>query len=188
MFALVKADQVIKEFRGGTPYVDEAGTQYPANIFSVWSVDELKALGIYHVIEENVKIDPKVEISITPHTYTVNENNVTRSGNKKDKDIDIVKEQELKDIKKHQRNILDDTDWYYIRKADKGTAIPTDIQNYRDAVRVAGDKMITDVTAVPDKAEFQAVYPKWVIENEGEDPTNKGGTVDIWPDPKDYNL
>ena len=33
MFALVKADQVIKEFRGGTPYVDEVGTQYPAISF-----------------------------------------------------------------------------------------------------------------------------------------------------------
>ena len=60
MFALVKADQVIKEIRGG-PYTDEAGTQYPANIFSVWSVDELKDIGIYSVIEENTNIDEKVE-------------------------------------------------------------------------------------------------------------------------------
>ena len=42
--ALVNADQVIKELRGGAPYTDEAGTQHPANIFSVWSVDELKTL------------------------------------------------------------------------------------------------------------------------------------------------
>ena len=183
MFALVKADQVIKEFRGGTPYVDEAGTQYPANIFSIWSVDELKTLGIYHVVEENVIIDPKVEISITPHTYTINENNVTRSGGKKDKDIDIVKEYELRDIKQTQRSILNGTDWYYIRKEDKGTAIPTDIQNYRDAIRTAGDKMITDVTAVTDKAGFQALYPVWDLDN-----NNTGGTLNVWPDPKDYNL
>ena len=183
MFALVKADQVIKEFRGGTPYVDEVGTQYPANIFSVWSVDELKAIGIYSVIEENTNIDTKVESHTGGHTYTINENNVIKTFSKKDKDIDAVKKRKIEDINNIQNNILSNTDWYYIRKTDKGTAIPTDIQNYRDAVRTAGDGMITDITAVTDKAGFQALYPIW-----DKDGNNTGGTVDIWPDPADYNL
>lgn len=182
MFALVKADQVIKEIRGG-PYTDEAGTQYPANIFSVWSVDELKDIGIYSVIEENTNIDEKVESLTGGYTYTINENNVTKTFSKKDKDIDLLKEVKIKSINNTQNSILSQTDWYYIRKADKGTAIPTDIQNYRDAIRVAGDKMITDVTAVTDKAGFQALYPIW-----DKDGNNTGGTVDIWPDPEDYNL
>ena len=188
MFALVKADQVIKEFRGGTPYVDEAGTQYPANIFSVWSVEELKAIGIYHVIEDHDSIDHKTESQSGKYTYTINENNVTKTFSKKDKDIDAIKEAKINSINSTQNSILSQTDWYYVRKTDKGTAIPTDIQNYRDAVRTASDKMVTDITAVTDKAGFQAVHPKWVVENEGEAPTNKGGIVDLWPDPADYNL
>ena len=183
MFALVKADQVIKEFKGGTPYVDEVGTQYPANIFSLWSVDELKAIGIYHVIEDHDNIDHKTESQSGKYTYIINENNVTKTFSKRDKDIDAIKEAKIKSINTTQNNILSPTDWYYIRKTDKGTAIPTDIQNYRDAVRVAGDKMITDVTAVTDKAGFQAMYPIW-----DKDGNNTGGTVDIWPDPEDYNL
>ena len=182
MFALVKADQVIKEIRGG-PYTDEAGTQYPANIFSVWSAEELKAIGIYHVIEDHDSIDHKTESQSGKYTYTINENNVTKTFSKKDKDIDAIKEAKIKSINTTQNSILSNTDWYYIRKADKGTAIPTDIQNYRDAVRVAGDKMITDVTAVTDKAGFQALYPVW-----DEDNNNTGGTLNVWPDPKDYNL
>ena len=44
MFALVKAGQVIKELNGGSPYTDEAGTQYPANIFSVWSTEDVRVV------------------------------------------------------------------------------------------------------------------------------------------------
>ena len=182
MFALVKADQVIKEIRGG-PYTDEAGTQYPANIFSVWSAEELKAIGIYHVIEDHDSIDPKTESQSGKYTYTINENNVTKTFSKKDKDIDAIKEAKITSINTTQNGILSNTDWYYIRKTDKGTAIPTDIQNYRDAVRTAGDGMITDITAVTDKAGFKSLYPVW-----DEDGKNTGGTVDIWPDPEDYNL
>ena len=183
MFALVKADQVIKELRGGAPYVDEAGTQHPANIFSVWSVDELKAIGIYNIIEDHDGIDSKTESHTGKYAYTINENNVTKTYSKKDKDIDIIKEVKIKDINNSQNNILSNTDWYYIRKADNGTAIPTDIQNYRDAIRIAGDKMITDITAITDKAGYQALYPLW-----NKDGNNTGGTVGMWPDPEDYNL
>jgi len=183
MFALVKADQVIKELRGGAPYTDEAGIQHPANIFSVWSVDELKAMGIYHIIEDHDGIDSKTESHTGKYAYTINENNVTKTYSKKDKDIDIIKEVKIKDINNSQNNILSNTDWYYIRKTDKGTAIPTDIQNYRDAVRTAGDGMITDITSVTDKAGFKSLYPVW-----DEDGNNTGGTVDIWPDLADYNL
>ena len=183
MFALVKADQVIKELRGGAPYTDEAGVQHPANIFSVWSVDELKAIGIYNIIEDHDGIDSKTESHTGKYAYTINENNVTKTYSKKDKDVDKIKEALSKSIKLSQNSILDQTDWYYIRKTDNGTAIPTDIQNYRDAIRIAGDKMITDITAVTDKAGYQALYPVW-----DEDGNNTGGTVGMWPDPEDYNL
>ena len=43
--------------------------------------------------------------------------------------------------------------------------------------------MITDITAVSDKAGFQTLYPVW-----NEDRENTGGTLGIWPDPEDYNL
>ena len=182
MFALVKADQVIKEIRGG-PYTDEAGVQHPANIFSVWSAEALKDIGIYHVIEDHDSIDHKTESQSGKYTYTINENNVTKTFSKRDKDIDAIKEAKINSINSTQNSILSKTDWYYIRKADKGTAIPTDIQNYRDAVRIASDKMVTDITAVTDKAGYQALYPVW-----DKDGNNTGGIVDIWPDPEDYNL
>ena len=183
MFALVKAGQVIKELNGGSPYTDEAGTQYPANIFSVWSTEELISINIYPLSYESNSLDSKVEYETGKYTYTINDKHVSKLKAKNDRDIDKVKTSELELIKNTQNGILSNTDWYYIRKTDKGTAIPTDVQNYRDAVRTAGDKMVTDITAVTDKAGFQALYPVW-----NEDGDNTGGTLNVWPDPEDYNL
>ena len=183
MFALVKAGQVIKELRGGSPYTDEAGTQYPASIFSVWSVDELVAINIYPLLHTSNNLDARTEKETGSYEYTINDKSVSKLKAKSDLDIDAVKTNEISSVKSSQNSILSSTDWYYIRKTDKGTAIPTDVQNYRDAVRTAGDKMVTDITAVSDKAGFQALYPVW-----NEDRENTGGTLGIWPDLEDYNL
>ena len=183
MFALVKAGQVIKELRGGAPYTDEAGTQYPASIFSVWSTDELIAINIYPIIISSNNLDSKTEGETGSYEYTINEKSVSKLKTKRDIPIDSVKTSEIAGVESTQHNALKTTDWYYIRKADKGTAIPTNVQDYRDAIRVAGDKMVSDITAVTDKAGFQALYPVW-----NEDGENTGGTLGIWPDPDDYNL
>ena len=182
MFALVKAGQVIKELKGG-PYTDEAGTQYPASIFSVWSVDELISINIYPLLHTSNNLDAKVERETGSYEYTINDKSVSKLKAKSDLDIDKVKSTEISLVKNTQNTILSSSDLYYIRKTDKGTAIPTDVQNYRDAVRTAGDKMVTDITAVSDKAGFQALYPIW-----NEDRENIGGTLGIWPYAEDYNL
>tara|TARA_R100001224_G_scaffold62501_1_gene37365 strand:+ start:6007 stop:6558 length:552 start_codon:yes stop_codon:yes gene_type:complete len=183
MFALVKAGQVIKELRGGAPYTDEAGTQYPASIFSVWSTDELIAINIYPIINTSSNLDSKTERETGTYEYTINEKSVSKLQAKKDIPIDDVKTLEISIVKNSQNGSLSSTDWYYIRKTDKGTAIPTDVQNYRDAIRVAGDKMISDITAVSDKAGFQALYPVW--DGDGK---NTGGSLGVWPNPEDYSL
>ena len=183
MFALVKAGQVIKELNGGSPYIDEDGTQYPANIFSVWSVDELVAINIYPLNYTDNNLDARTEKETGSYEYTINDKSVSKLKTKSDLDIDKVKAREISLVKNTQNSILSSTDWYYIRKTDKGTAIPTDVQNYRDAVRTAGDKMVTDITAVSDKAGFQALYPVW-----NENKENTGGTLGIWPYAEDYNL
>jgi hypothetical protein len=195
MFALVKAGQVTKEIAGG-PYTNDDGVQYPSNIFSVWSKDELKELGIYTIQDDSsVVVDTKVEKLTSEFSYTINEDHVLKTHVKIDLDINVVKTETINSIKLTQNNNLGEYDWCYIRKMDKGTDVPTNVQNYRDAVRTAGDKMITDITAVTDKAGFQALYPVWTpiifdpdTGEKIEDSKNIGGSLDVWPDPKDYDL
>ena len=49
MWAKVKADQVIEVFSGAKAITDSNGVQHPSSIFSNWSKDELKNIGIYAV-------------------------------------------------------------------------------------------------------------------------------------------
>ena len=49
MWAKVKADQVIEVFNGAKAITDSNGVQHPSSIFSNWSKDELKNIGIYPV-------------------------------------------------------------------------------------------------------------------------------------------
>jgi hypothetical protein len=60
--------------------------------------------------------------------------------------------QEVKDI---QGSKLQAYDWYYIRKYDAGTAIPANIQSYRDAVRMKATDHETAITAAADLAGLQ---------------------------------
>ena len=182
MFALVKAGQVTKEIKPG-PFNANNGIQYPANIFSLWSVDELINIGIYPIEHTSNGLDPKLEYETGKINYVVKNKSVTKTKIKKDLDIDDVKTGEISHIRTTQHTILSSTDWYYIRKIDKGIDIPTDVQNYRDAVRDAGDKIISDITASTNKEQFQALYPVW-----DEDGKNIGGSLNIWPDPEDYDL
>jgi len=49
-------------------------------------------------------------------------------------------------------------DWYVVRKAEKGTAIPTAITTYRDGVRTACDTRETEIDACADTAALVTLY------------------------------
>ena len=62
--------------------------------------------------------------------------------------------QEVKDI---QGEKLHPYDWYYIRKSDAGTAVPSAVQTYRDSVRSNATAIETSITAATDMAALQAI-------------------------------
>ena len=60
--------------------------------------------------------------------------------------------QEVKDI---QGNKLQTYDWYYIRKTDIGTAVPADIQSYRDNVRSHATSQESNISSATSMANLQ---------------------------------
>ena len=62
--------------------------------------------------------------------------------------------QEVKDI---QGSKLQFHDWYYIRKDDAGTAVPSAVQTYRNSVRTKASDIETSITAAADMAALQAI-------------------------------
>ena len=69
-----------------------------------------------------------------------------------------------------------DTDWYACRKADAGTAIPSDVATYRAAVRTKAADMHTKIDAADTVDKLAALY----VYNSDNPPTRPLGD---FPDP-----
>ena len=186
MHALVESGSITKLF----PYPKGFtlnGNQYPQDIFYKWTKAEKEAIGIYEVeTNSSNKKDENWYIN-TNESYTFGSGKVTRSwgtatarkhadilwtsqdktDNKipEGKDVGDVAVEGLKtilirNIKKQAAEILQDTDWYIIRKADAGTAVPSAITTHRAAVRTKAAEMETAITNASDTPALEALYTR----------------------------
>ena len=91
--------------------------------------------------------------------------------NEKDKDGNLLKDengnqivtQGVKSVLKAQEKTTADSllhkyDWYVIRKTEKGTAIPSAIQTFRDGVRTACNTRETEIDNCADTAALVTLY------------------------------
>ena len=80
------------------------------------------------------------------------------------------------EVKPQQRLWLTESDPWIIRKADKGTEVPSNIQTWRDAIRAKSKEMenaidnISDIDAIADLI--------LVVDEDG----NKSGILYDWPE------
>jgi len=65
-----------------------------------------------------------------------------------------LKEQRINELKKLGYDKLQPTDWYIVRKAEKGTAIPSEIQTERDAIRTSIATKEGEINALTTKASI----------------------------------
>ena len=184
MFALVESGSITKYFAGNRGVVI-GDTQYPKSIFTLWSESDRNAIGIYTVtVNETNKKDEQWYIN-TDITYSFANNKVTGSYGTatakahadtlwtqtdsdngllpSNKSVGDVKTKGLKTIlietlKKQAAQILQETDWYIIRKADAGTAVPSSITTHRAAVRTKAAEMETAITNAADTAALETLY------------------------------
>ena len=184
MYALVESGSITKIFTNPKGFVLN-NNQYPADIFSKWTKAEKEAIGIYEIeTDSSNKKDDKWYIN-TNESYTFANNKVTRSWGTatakahadtlwteedktdglipEDKDVGDVATRGLKynliqEVKKQAAGILADTDWYIVRKADAGTAVPSSITTHRAAVRTKAAEMETAITNASDTPALETLY------------------------------
>jgi len=146
--------------------------QYPANWLRLSTAEEKTAIGITEVD------DPKVYDSrfywgngtakeLDDKKETIDGVEVTTLGVKS-----ILKTQ----VKVTAGTLLAKYDWYVVRKTEKGTAIPSEISTYRDAVRTACDTIEKEIDACSDTAALVTLYD-----------TKEDGTPNMTQYPKDPN-
>jgi hypothetical protein len=153
--------------------------QYPAKIFSIWTASELAAIGIIEVTFDNSKKKDEKWYVNTNQTYTYDASAETVTAAygdatakahadslwtqadsddgdlPDDKEVGDLKSRGLKynliqTLKQQAAGELQKTDWYIVRKADAGTAVPSSITNHRAAVRTKTAEMETAITNASD--------------------------------------
>ena len=195
MYALVEDNNITKLINNPKSIVI-GDVRYPAKIFSVWSMSELNAIGIYEVITDSSnRKDEKWYIN-TNESYTFADNQVTRSWGtatakkhadtlwtEQDKTDDKIPEGKdvgdvatrglkynlIKDLKTTVANELARTDWYITRNTEKSTAIPSNISTHRDNVRTKQASMETQILNASDTPALETLYT-YVNTGTEEDP------------------
>ena len=184
MFALVQSGS-ITSYPKGNRGITIGDNQYPASIFTLWTEAARNAIGIYTVEIDNTNLKDNKWYTNTDITYAYNASAKKVTGSygtatarahadtlftQADEDNglgtkDDVKQKGLKSIliqqvKDQAKFILNETDWYITRKAEKATAIPSSITTHRDAVRTKQASMETAITNAADTAALQTLYKR----------------------------
>ena len=140
------------------PFTTSDGTQYPANWLRLSTAEEKTDLGISEVADAPV---------YDSRFY---------NGDGSAKALDGVKSGLKAQEKETAGSLLARYDWYVVRKAEKSTAIPTEIATYRDGVRTACDTREKEIDACADTAALVTLYG-----------TKEDGTPNMTQYPKDPN-
>ena len=201
MWAKVKADQVIEVFNGAKAITDSNGVQHPSSIFSNWSKDELKNIGIYPV---SIATPPdsrfykggtpsysfskdKVIETINQTAHELADVTVTDSDNKVMKNSDgttmmttgLITQYKM-DIDNQAYNLLQPSDWMAVRQYETGVSMTDDWKTYRAGVRTKAAEMKTAVSAVTSIGALQSLHivrdadssiASGILYNFGEPPT-----------------
>ena len=186
MYALVESGSITKIFTNPKGFVLN-NNQYPADIFSKWTKDEKEAIGIYEVETDNTNFKDSKWYNNTNESFTFASGKVTRSWGtatakkhadtlwtEEDKTDGRIPEGEdvgdvatrglkynlIQETKQQAAGILAETDWYIVRKADAGTAVPSAITTHRAAVRTKCAEMETAITNASDTPALEALYTR----------------------------
>ena len=137
---------------------------YPANWLKLSSAEEKTALGITEVADAPrydsrfYNVDGSSKALDDVNQVDENGDPVLDSYTGKQVVIYGVKTNLKNNEKKITSTLLGECDWYVTRKSEKGTAIPTEISTYRDAVRTANVTRESEIDACADTAALVTLY------------------------------
>ena len=180
MFALVEDGSITKYFSGNRG-ITLGSNQYSKAIFTLWTKDEREAIGIYEVVWDNSNKKSEEWYVNTDVSYAFAGGKVTASygsatakahadtlftaddesnglGTEGEVAVEGLKTIKIREIKKQAAGELAKTDWYVVRKADAGTAVPSAITTHRAAVRTKAAEQETAITNAADTAAIETLY------------------------------
>ena len=181
-----------RTIRTGKAWTDDNGVQHPAN-WHVWSAAEKTAVGLVEIIEETPPDSRLYDWSqssdgtITSTAKSLDDvNEVDENG---DAILDEngnqlvtlgVKSNLKQEVKNQQASLLSQTDWAIVRKTDNNTAVPANIQTWRDGIRTKATEMETAIDGATDTDAMAALFVTYTEEDDGS--ITKSGILYDWPE------
>ena len=171
MWALVKANQVIRIFNGAQAF-EHNDIKHPANIFSSWSAEEKAAIGLYPVQTDNSNYKDPTFYKNRSESFQFDATNkvvkkvwkTAEDHEMEDKTVDGVTVEGLKTKKVNEVNnqaytILKDTDWMVIKASEVSDySLPDNVSKFRTAVRAKSNDMVTRIKATKDVRVLETLY------------------------------
>ena len=138
------------QIKEGRSWTDKDGIKHPSN-WMIWSDEDKKGFGLTWEAEEDTSFDERFYWSkgVERKLADTKEGELVTLGLKS---IWIAKTKET------ANNMLRKTDWYVTRKAEAGTAIPSDISKYRTDVRTATKTIEDKINNCTNVTEFMKLF------------------------------
>ena len=194
MYALVESGTITKYFNYPKGFT-LGDLQYPADIFTKWSVEEKQAIGIHSVVFDDSNKKDEKWYKNTNQTFAFANNTVTASyGTATPKaHADVIETDDegvestipglktnlIKDLKTNVANELAKTDWYITRNTEKSTAIPSSISTHRDAVRTTQASIEAQITGATDTAALETLHTYTTTDGVQSRPLGELPTLEI---------
>ena len=180
MWASIDSDNNVTKVYTKPTAITYGDVNYPQNVMSSWSNDELATILVYPVVEDSTNYeDPSYyintnetftyydSVSVGGTTYT---NTVVgaygtatpKSLNDTTNDDGTVtlglKSNAITAQNQLAYSLLEPSDWYVVRKSENGTAIPADWDSWRESIRTTYQEQVVAINACTTVPELQALY------------------------------
>ena len=205
MWARIESNKIV-EYYDRKQSIVLNNVRYSSQIFTIWTDAQRKDLGIVPIVISGSHLDTNYYIEKN-HSDTIagDGNSVIRTigvkaadrklENEDAKDEDGnqlfnddgsktinygLKHNAIQKVKIDQEALLSETDWYIIRKADAGTAIPSNIQTWRNAIRSDATAIETAITNAADMDAFIALHTNTYKTVDGKQVVDVVARVNRW--------
>ena len=173
-WAEVKAGQVIK-VNVGNRAVTVNGRHHPANIFRLWTGEDLKSLGFYPYRVVKEQSDSRFyKDGGTTYAISDDETEVIGTIAAKEKSIDDLKEMYHNQVNNTAYNMLYPTDWEVVKESELVTSISDDLKTFRTDVRSKCNELQTSIAACTSFDDL-----KVILDSPGSD---EDAPISDWPE------
>jgi hypothetical protein len=181
MYALVIDETITKYFSYPKGFTLN-GNQYPADIFTKWSVEEKNAIGIYEVeYDHSNKKDEGYFINTNEQFKFENNKVISYFGTATPKQLEDVnaidedgepvlqdgvqvinyglKTEKKRIVKQQASGLLSPTDWYVVKANEvEGYTIPTAISTFRTEVRAVSNQQEAQIKACTTAEQLKSLF------------------------------